>query len=375
MAFVSRVTWLVIVALTSAAASAEVGCPAGQVADAEASRGVEVSLLQSSLVMDLDLLDQPKKEPRRSPLSLLQSTVFIDLGPTESNKTEAHEVETTTVDPSEKRPPETETSSGFQWLPLLFLGILVSCCCLSWCAWKRCGGFVGSAIFVVALLVIISLSAYFLRVRAPVWDLRNVKMSNVKMPLLFIDGVYPADSSACPAGDRCGMGAAKGCTTCLNASDFNRGCNCEANPEGYAAPPGSVIPADFSACPLVDPCGLTVAKGCSQCPEGKGWVNDGCTCRITAMKRALERVKSIQDTVAGRESPMSFTMIADVDVINPNFMTALVAPSPLIILYKGSVLGSSKMTSSELMKARATKQVQVGTSVDKLTEDASGKIM
>ena len=42
---------------------------------------------------------------------------------------------------------------------------------------------------------------------------------------------------------------------------------------------GSVIRADTSACPAWDRCGLASSRGCTSCPEGQGWINDGCACR------------------------------------------------------------------------------------------------
>jgi len=40
--------------------------------------------------------------------------------------------------------------------------------------------------------------------------------------------------------------------------------------------------ADNSACPWYDECGLTLSKGCSNCNQYPGAINDGCTCRYNA---------------------------------------------------------------------------------------------
>eukprot|EP00759_Apiculatamorpha_spiralis_P015164 PhF_6_TR21891/c0_g1_i1/m.31087 len=59
--------------------------------------------------------------------------------------------------------------------------------------------------------------------------------------------------------------------------------NCPAGYEdngAFCSEGGPIIPADNSNCPWYDKCGLTLKKGCSTCPPNKGYVNDGCTCRI-----------------------------------------------------------------------------------------------
>merc|ERR1719401_3294712 len=169
----------------------------------------------------------------------------------------------------------------------------------------------------------------------PQWEVKNIRIHQLKVHGL-LDGLTAADTSNCPADDKCGVAHAKGCSTCPNSKDVNHGCIC-------GQPPGTVIPANTTGCPWIDPCGVSLHRGCSTCP-GDQWENDGCTCRIrTSIKDSGDRFRNFLELITGRvKKPLTFVVTAEVWVRNPNPIGANTVPSDIDITYDGQKLGHAE---------------------------------
>eukprot|EP00928_Gymnodinium_smaydae_P030344 TRINITY_DN22600_c0_g1_i1.p1 TRINITY_DN22600_c0_g1~~TRINITY_DN22600_c0_g1_i1.p1 ORF type:complete len:336 (-),score=29.86 TRINITY_DN22600_c0_g1_i1:185-1192(-) len=178
--------------------------------------------------------------------------------------------------------------------------------------------------------------------KAPVWEVRRVTLSTISLPDLFINGATPADTSACPSSDPCGLAEFRDCAKCPNPDDTVDGCVCYARSGGTVAPPGTVIVADTSRCPMLDPCGLAIAQGCSSCPPNASWINDGCTCRQPiSFKQFLGDVANVVSTVLQTPTQLviNFTVVTDVVVINPNMLGATTLLGPLEIYWRDVRIG------------------------------------
>jgi len=207
----------------------------------------------------------------------------------------------------------------------------------------------------------------------PTWEVTELVMEHIDIPTLGLKGMAPADTSACPTADLCGMGLARGCSKCPVATMWNNGCICQERDPGSnaTAQPGSVIPADTSACPDYDRCGLLSAKGCSMCPDDT-WSNDGCTCRQAISPsqffNSLSNVaRSIGGGMAGmlgigqKPTTIKMALRAVVEVYNPNPIGAQVEPGVFKIRYRGEEIGAAD-TKPATVPARGS--VQLGVQVD-----------
>jgi len=213
----------------------------------------------------------------------------------------------------------------------------------------------------------------------PTWEVTELVMEHIDIPTLGLKGMAPADTSACPTADLCGVGPARGCSKCPVATMWNIGCLCrERDPGSNAtAQPGSVIQADTSACPYYDRCGVLAAKGCSICPDDT-WTNDGCTCRQSIspsqfFNSMINVARSVGGGMAallgmGQNEPTTIKMAlrAAVEVFNPNPIGAQVDPGVFKIRYRGQDIGAAD-TKPATVPARGSTQFSVEVVVDNVS--------
>jgi len=191
--------------------------------------------------------------------------------------------------------------------------------------------------------------------KKPTWELRDVVLDHVHIPIVAQRGVSLADNSGCPMEDPCGLTSGKGCSKCQNPTDVNKGCLCEkgtANTSSGSAA-GSVVPANTSACPLWDPCGALWRKGCSRCSDSS-WINEGCTCRQPmSSDQFFGRLHGIIGSIVGSisslgKNPVSFKLRATAVLKNQNMISAATQPTHVNILYKDTVLGKAHINALDV---------------------------
>lgn len=216
-------------------------------------------------------------------------------------------------------------SSGFCGNRRLLCGVGCSCCILA-----------------VAFLFISGLSLLH---QKPSWEVISIEMRSISLPSLGLDGMAAADNSGCPTLDKCGVGAAQGCSRCPGTGMWNGGCLCFKK-----APNGAVMKAETSNCRnVLDPCGLTVDPGCSTCPDST-WINDGCDCRKPLSPEqfmsSLSGLKALLfphfvSQAEKNKSLISLELFVAVRVHNPSPLTAYTEDGIFQVLYDGRVIATA----------------------------------
>lgn len=238
----------------------------------------------------------------------------------------------------------------------------VCCCC---CA--------SSAILFVAVAVLVPGFLF----QQPTWEVTKVVVKEIDIPALLLEGLVPADTSLCPANDPCGVGRAKGCSKCPQATMWNDGCVCKDSKDttdgGQSAPAGTVIQANKANCPHWDRCGL-VTGPCTTCPDSS-WVNDGCFCRQEISPDAFFRGLDgfIQLLSTNISSLLKMRLWAEVRVDNPNPVGANTDVGLAQIRYRDTVLGSAAMEPRRV-DAHDSATFTVFVSVDSVPADVAMQV-
>merc|ERR1712032_1589634 len=140
-------------------------------------------------------------------------------------------------------------------------------------------------------------------------------------------------------------------------------------------PPGTTVTANTAACPATDPCGVAGAKGCSKCPSGSSWINDGCTCRQPlSLDQFVNGLGTLVGDVIGQQPHVvNFTFLAHVVVENPNFLGASTDAGIIQIAWNGHRIGSCQ-TRPLNVKARSRQTIPVTVVVDEVSEEVGGQL-
>lgn len=199
----------------------------------------------------------------------------------------------------------------------------------------------------------------------PVWEVTGLVVDYIDLPGLR--GLIPADTSRCPVADPCGVGEAQGCSVCPAVHMWNDGCLCRKNAKGHTAPAGEVVEADNAACPEGDRCGMGIAKGCTKCPD-KTWIRTGCTCRQPPMspKQFTHAVGDFFGSIFGLQpSVMRMRLQATAKVSNPADVGARAEAGIFNISYRGHFIGSAATLPTDV-GPRSSAQVTADVKVDKV---------
>jgi hypothetical protein len=203
----------------------------------------------------------------------------------------------------------------------------------------------------------------------PSWEVTDLIMERFDIPALAIKGMAPADTSGCPSFDLCGVAASRGCSKCPDPRMWNNGCICQERDKNSnaSAQPGTVVQADYSACPEYDKCGVLAAKGCSKCPD-KTWTNDGCACHQavspeqffhglgSAMSMVGQGVASMFG-MTKKPTVMSMGLRATVEVMNPNPIKAETQTGIFRIRYKGLEIGYAETDPVDVAAGGSTNMI------------------
>jgi len=225
---------------------------------------------------------------------------------------------------------------------------------------RRCPRGAPYAAGAVALLGLLFLLARTGGGMAPTWEVTGLSVRYIDLPGLR--GIIPADTRNCPNSDPCGLGHARGCSTCPGTEMWNNGCLCRKNSAG------EMKQADSSACPPHDRCGLTDAhRGCAFC-EDSSWIREGCNCRQPPMSASeffsdvgdfLGSVLGVMPTVVKME------IRATAEVYNPADVGARAEPGIFNISYRGQTIGSAS-TKPTKIGPRSSSTVSADVQVDKV---------
>jgi len=176
----------------------------------------------------------------------------------------------------------------------------------------------------------------------PTWEVTKVTIENLHLP--GIKGLVPADISACPGSDPCGVAGSKGCSKCPSEKFWNDGCLCRQNAKGGGAPSGEVVTADTSACPSSDPCGTEpLSSMCARCPDSS-WIREGCSCRQPPISPSefLHDVGEFFGALTGvTESFVELDVEAIVEVKNPASVGAVAEPGLFNVTFHGVQIASA----------------------------------
>uniref|UniRef100_A0A7S4V5B8 Late embryogenesis abundant protein LEA-2 subgroup domain-containing protein n=2 Tax=Alexandrium monilatum TaxID=311494 RepID=A0A7S4V5B8_9DINO len=156
----------------------------------------------------------------------------------------------------------------------------------------------------------------------------------------------------------------------------NDGCVCQRGVPGErgsggAAPPGTVVEADTSACPLLDRCGILTGVECSRCPD-RSWVNDGCLCRRPlSTKQFFRGLEGFLGLLSGNASTLvQMSLQAGVELSNPNHLGAEAGEGSFFVRYKGTPIGTAK-TAPQSIGANTSTSMSVSVRVDRVPADVA----
>lgn len=202
-----------------------------------------------------------------------------------------------------------------------------------------CGGCCAGIVVLCVAVVAMGANSF----ERPAFSVTEVRLSRVS--ITGLEGVTLADTSECPAIDKCGLTIARGCGSCPNEGDFNHGCMCYQKSGGTPAPPGTVVRANTSDCPIYDKCGLLVAKGCSRCPDDDpSWINQGCLCAQPLDPDQLrDRLGDIRDILRGDDHNVSIEMNLKAEIDNPNLFRIDTEPGVMHLYWGEHEIGEASV--------------------------------